>query len=124
MRISFLFMFGLALAACGGAKDDATQPASAATTQEAVETASINMEVSATYAEASTAANAAIQLATDKGHAWNTFDKLLNDAAAAAENGDEAGAIAFADEARMQADLAVIQADREATAWRDNVISD
>lgn len=123
MRNSFLLLLGLTLAACGAAKDEATATV-AATDDQSVEMATVNTETSASYLDASAAAAAAIQLATDKGHAWNTFDKLINDAAAAAESGDEAGAIALADEARIQADLAVMQADREVTAWRDNVISD
>ena len=41
-----------------------------------------------------------------------------------AADGDEARAILLADEARIHAELAVIQADKEATTWHDKVISE
>ena len=76
------------------------------------------------YDAAHAAAVAAIEHAADKRHAWTTSDQLLKDAAKAAAEGDEARAILLADEARIHAELAVIQADTEATAWRDNVTSE
>ena len=53
-----------------------------------------------------------------------TSDQLIEDAAQAAADGDEARAILLADEARIHAELAVIQADKEATTWHDKVISE
>jgi len=52
-----------------------------------------------------------------------TSDQLIKDAEKAAADGDEARAILLADEARIHAELAVIQADKEAEVWRDKVIS-
>jgi len=76
------------------------------------------------YDEARAAAVAAIERAAKKRHAWTTSDQLLKDAATAAAEGDEARAIALANEAGYHAELAIIQADTEANAWRDNVVSE
>jgi len=84
----------------------------------------VKAEPSASWAEARTAAMAAIEIAAGKGHAWSTSDSLFEEAARAAEEGDESRAISLADEARIHAELAAVQADREATAWHDNVIAD
>jgi hypothetical protein len=75
------------------------------------------------YEEAHAAAVAAMDIAAERGHAWMTSDQLIKDAEKAAADGDEARAILLADEARIHAELAVIQADKEAVAWRDKVIS-
>ncbi len=77
----------------------------------------------ATYEDARAAAMAAIAVATERGHAWTTSDQLIDEADKAAQDGNESLAISLADEARIHAELAVEQADREATAWRDNLIS-
>ena len=66
----------------------------------------------------------AIGIAADKGHAWTTSDQLMEEADSAAREGDESLAISLADEARIHAELAAAQADREAAAWHDNVIAD
>ena len=76
------------------------------------------------YEDAHAAAVAAMDIAAERGHAWMTSDQLIKDAAKAAADGDEDLAIQLADEARIHAELAVIQADEEATAWRDKVISE
>ena len=123
MRIIILLLLGLALTACGGGKDDTVTTADESAAR-AIETVEIDTEASASYEEAHAAAVAAIQLAGEKGHAWNTSDNLLNEAVAAAASGDEALAISLADEARIQAALAAAQADREALAWRDSAISE
>ena len=78
----------------------------------------------ATYVDARSAAMTAIAVATERGHAWTTSDQLIDEADKAAQDGNESLAISLADEARIHAELAVEQADREATAWRDNLISD
>ncbi len=120
MRTLFLLLTGLVLTACGGAKEE---PA-ASTVEATIVTVEINAEPSASYDEAHAAAVAAIQLAADKGHAWNTADNLIDEAIAAAANGDESLALTLADEARIQALLAAVQADREAAAWRGRVVTD
>lgn len=101
MRKVILMALALILTACGGE----TQTDSA-------------------YEEAHAAAVAAMELAAERGHAWMTSDQLIKEAALAAADGDEARAILLVDEARIHAELAVIQADKEATAWRDQVISE
>ena len=97
MRITILLLISVFLSGCG------TRPA--------------------TYADARAAAITAIAVATERGHAWTTSDQLINEADKAAQDGNESLAISLADEARIHAELAVQQADREATAWRDNLIS-
>lgn len=76
------------------------------------------------YEDAHAAAVTAMDIATEKGHAWTTSDQLIEDAAKAAAEGDEALAILLADEARIHAELAVVQADNEAATWHDRVISE
>ena len=75
------------------------------------------------YAQAHAAAVAAIELSAAKAHAWNTTDALLEQASAAAAAGDEERAIQLADKARIQAELAAKQADREAEIWEERVLS-
>lgn len=123
MRILFFLVFTSALVACGGGKDD-SGTTSADTTKALIEAVEVNTEPSASYDEARVAAVAAIQTAAEKGHAWSTSDQLVEEAAAAAAAGDEALAISLADEARIHATLAALQADREAIAWRDNIITE
>lgn len=101
MRKAILLALASILTACGG------------------ETQSDNA-----YEEAHAAAVAAMEIATESGHAWITSDQLIEDAAKAAAEGDEARAILLADEARIHAELAVVQADTEAATWRDRVISE
>lgn len=89
-----------------------------------VEIPALEMQRSDSYESAHTAAVAAIEKASAKGHAWVTSDQLIEAAAAAAADGDDASAIELADEARWQAQLAIMQADREAAHWRANALSD
>ncbi len=125
MRTILLLTISLVLIACG----ESAPPASEAPVSEmavaATATATpVNAEPSNSYVEARSAAMTAIEIAADTGHAWITSDSLLQEAANAAEQGDEGRAISLADEARIHAELAAIQADTEATAWHDNVIGD
>jgi hypothetical protein len=99
MRILSLMSVVILFAACGGAPEEETSVTVAAP-EAAVEAPSVRMESSSSY------------------------DQLIKDAAEAAANGETAVAISLADEARIQADLASIQADHEALTWRDNVISE
>jgi len=122
MRLFFLILIVIFFAACGGAPDEESV-AAVAPPQEVSETPTVSTERSTSYEVAYADALAAIQRATAKGHAWTTSDQLIKDAAEAAQNGDSALAISLADEARIHADLASIQADREALTWRDNVIT-
>lgn len=123
MRILSLMSVVIIFAACGGAPEEETSVTVAAP-EAAVEAPSVRMESSSSYEVAYADAVAAIDRAASKGHAWTTSDQLIKDAAEAAANGETAVAISLADEARIQADLASIQADHEALTWRDNVISE
>ena len=100
MRKAVLLALASILAACGG-----------------------ETQIDGAYEDARAAAVAAMDIAAERGHAWMTSDQLIKDAEKAAADGDEARAILLADEARNHAELAVIQADKEAVAWRDKVIS-
>ena len=100
MRTAVLLALAFILAACGG-----------------------ETQSDGAYEEARAAAVAAMDIAAERGHAWMTSEQLIKDAEKAAADGDEARAILLADEARIHAELAVIQADKEAVAWRDKVIS-
>jgi hypothetical protein len=123
MRTLFILLPAILVAACGGSSDEPVVSV-ADESASAIEAREINTEPSDSYEEAHSAALAAMQIAADKGHAWNTSDQLIEDAAKASANGDEEHAIALADEARIHATLAAAQADREAATWRDNVISE
>ncbi len=106
MRTMTLLLVSMLLIACGESN------------------APVNAEASMSWAEARSAAMTAIEIAADKGHAWTTSDQLMEEADRAARQGDEGRAISLADEARIHAELAAVQADREAAAWHDNVIAD
>lgn len=123
MRILSLISVVILFAACGGAPEEETAATVEAPQAAAIEAPSVRMEASSSYEVAYADAVAAIDRAASKGHAWTTSDQMIKDAAEAAANGDTAVAISLADEARIQADLASIQADHEALNWRDNVIS-
>jgi hypothetical protein len=124
MRIVFCALSVILLSACGQDSGVGSADEMADETAAALEEPVLEMQPSDSYESARAAAEAAIAIASERGHAWNTSDKLIAAAASAAAGGDEAMAITLADEARWQAQLAAVQADREAAVWRDNVISD
>jgi hypothetical protein len=118
-----LLLISTVLVACGESAPPASEAQDTGSAEVATATAvAVNTEPSASWAEAHAAAMAAIEIAAAKRHAWSTSDSLLQEAARAAGEGDESRAISLADEARIHAELAAIQADREAAAWHDNVI--
>jgi hypothetical protein len=59
--------------------------------------------------------------AATKVQLWSTSEILLDNAAKAAESGDFEQAIKMADEARIQAELAVATAERETKVWQNGV---
>ena len=122
MRNKIILLLALAVSACGGEADSPVAP-SADTPEQSSSRTVVNTEPSKNYDDAHAAAIAAMKIAAEKGHAWSTSDQLIKDAAKAADEGDEALAIKLADEARIHAELAAIQAETEATAWRDRVIT-
>ena len=122
MKQIFIISLFVFLSSCGEAKDTADEQVSApapSTMDEYVTPAP-----SASYAEAHAAAVSAIDEATALGHAWSTSDVLLKEGAAAAAEGNEDLAIQLTDEARIQADLSIQQAEFEKGAWSERVLSD
>jgi hypothetical protein len=61
-------------------------------------------------------------LAAEQGYEWIGTGKLLEQAAAAADEGDTETALELAEQARFQAEAALQQAEREKTAWRRRVV--
>ena len=112
MKQLYLVPLLLTLGACGGSTVKEQAP-------DATESVA-----SASYEDAHAAAVKAIEHSAERGHAWNTSDVLLEQAVTAAADGDEELAIQLADSARMQAELAVQQADTEEEIWMERVLSD
>jgi hypothetical protein len=123
MKQIFLISLFVLLSSCGEAKHAADEqvsaPAKPSTMDEYVAPAP-----STSYAEAHAAAVSAIDEAAALGHAWSTSDVLLKEGAAAAAEGNEERAIQLTDEARIQADLSIQQAEFEKGAWSERVLSD
>ena len=123
MKHALWLPMGLLMFGCGDSTDSATSTSTPESAMEE-ERAPLRTEPSGSYEEALSSAVAAITIATENGYAWSTSTQLLKDAKSAATAGDEAAAISLADEARMHAELAAIQAAEEARSWRDAVIAD
>jgi len=123
MKQILLISLFVLVSSCGESNDTVDEQASAqpvaATMGEYVVP-----EPSTSYAEAHDAAVSAIDEAAALGHAWSTSDALLKEGAAAAAEGDEELAIQLTDEARIQADLSIRQAEFEKGAWSERVLSD
>ena len=123
MKQMFLISLFVLLSSCGESKvtadEQVSAPAKPSTMDEYVTPAP-----SASYAEAHAAAVSAIDEAAALGHAWSTSDVLLKEGAAAAAEGNEDLAIQLTDEARIQADLSIQQAEFEKGAWSERVLSD
>lgn len=115
----FLTLFVFSLGACGQDVANETAPTPTATVVETEK----KDPPSESYEQARASAIAAMKVAADRGHAWSTSDALLEQAATAAAEGDESSAIRLADDARIQAELAVRQADAEEIAWKDRALS-
>lgn len=115
----FLLLFVFSLGACGQDVANETAPTPTATVMVEEKEA----PPSESYDQARASAIGAMNVAAERGHAWSTSDTLLEQAATAAAEGDESSAIRLADDARIQAELAVRQADAEEIAWRGRVLS-
>lgn len=75
-----------------------------------------------TVASALAQAEAARQLAADARAEWLQTGSLIEQARTAAESENWQEALALANQARMQSELAVEQAERESVAWRERVV--
>jgi len=73
-------------------------------------------------AESIDRAEAARQLATERRTEWLDTRGLIEQAREEARLGNYRQAVALADEARRQGELAVEQAEREAEAWQQRVV--
>jgi hypothetical protein len=122
MKTFYLISLFLMLAACGKPAEDSQSP-EAARTSPVVAEAYEAPAPSKSYSEAHAAAVTAIEYSVERGHAWSTADDLLKEAVAADEEGDDDAAMKLADRARVQAELAVRQADVEEATWRMRVLS-
>ena len=60
--------------------------------------------------------------AAEQGYEWIGTHKLLDEAAAAADEGNTETALELAEQARFQAEAALQQAEREKDAWRRRVV--
>jgi hypothetical protein len=70
------------------------------------------------------AAEEALAAAEDRRNVWSKTEELLSDAKSAFISGDLDSAIDLATEAKLQAELALAQADSEEGAWRSRVLSE
>ena len=85
--------------------------------------AEAGLQVSAeTAAESIDRAEAARQLAAERRAEWLDTRALIEQAREEARLGNYGQAVALADEARRQGELAVEQAEREADAWQQRVV--
>ena len=123
MKQIFLISLFVLLSSCGEAKHAADKQVSAPSKPSTMDEY-VAPAPSTSYAEAHAAAVSAIDEAAALGHAWSTSDVLLKEGAAAAAEGNEERAIQLTDEARIQADLSIQQAEFEKGAWSERVLSD
>lgn len=75
-----------------------------------------------TFAQAYAAAEEALTQAQDRGNVWSNTQEMLQDSNAAFTDGRVDDAIHLATEARLQAELAIEQADTEKTAWHSRAL--
>lgn len=76
------------------------------------------------FAEVYAAAEKALAEANARRNVWSKTEEMLSDAKTAFDNGDVDAAIDLATEAKLQAELAVIQSDFEEDAWRSRVLTE
>ena len=108
-NIVLLIVSTFLFAACGQATDSAGEPEEAATTS---------------FAGVYAAAEKALAAANARRNVWSKTEEMLSDAKAAFDNGDVEAAIELATEAKLQAELALTQANFEEDAWRSRVLSE
>jgi len=76
------------------------------------------------FEEVYAAAEKALAAAIARRNVWSKTEEMLDNSRVAFENGDVAAAIELATEAKLQAELALTQADFEEDAWRSRVLSE
>ena len=76
------------------------------------------------FEEVYAAAEKVIAAAIARRNVWSKTEEMLDNSRVAFENGDVAAAIELATEAKLQAELALTQADFEEDAWRSRVLSE
>jgi hypothetical protein len=91
--------------------------------QESVSSSSSEHAEESSFADIFAAAEQALAAAEAKRNVWSRTEGLLRDAKAANADGRIDAAIALATEAKLQAELASVQADTEAETWRTRVMS-
>ncbi len=91
--------------------------------QETVSSGSSEHAGESSFTDIYAAAEQALAIAEAERNVWSRTEGLLRDAKAANADGRIDEAIALATEAKMQAELASIQTDTEAAAWRTRVLS-
>lgn len=91
--------------------------------QETVSSVSAEHAGGSSFAEIYAAAEQALAVAEAKRNVWSRTEGLLRDAKTADADGRTDEAIALATEAKLQAELASVQADTEAETWRTRVLS-
>lgn len=108
-NVVLLIVSAFLFAACGQTADTGGEPEDLATTS---------------FADVYAAAEKALAAATAKRNVWSKTEEMLSDAKVAFENGDVDAAIELATEAKLQAELALAQAEFEEDAWHTRVLSE
>lgn len=105
---ALLIVSALLFAGCGQTTDTGGQPQGATDS----------------FADVYAAAEKALAAANARRNVWSKTEEMLSDSRVAFDNGDVEAAVALATEAKLQAELALTQADFEEDAWRSRVLSE
>ena len=108
-KYALLISCALLLAGCGEQSD---------TSQPTDDTGPLS------FASAYAAAEESLAQAESRRNVWSKTEEMLEYAKAAYDEGRVDEAIELATEARLQAELAVTQADHEKEAWRSRVLTE
>jgi PBP1b-binding outer membrane lipoprotein LpoB len=108
-NILLLIVSTLLFVGCGQATNTGSEPEDAASTS---------------FEEVYAAAEKALAAAIARRNVWSKTEEMLDNSKIAFESGDVATAIELATEAKLQAELALTQADFEEDAWRSRVLSE
>ncbi len=120
-KIAFLLLGGIALSGCSEQSNTDAGSTGATATEEMVETGQV---ASSAFDDAYSAAEDALAEAAANRNVWSKTENLLQLAKAANNDGREDEAIALANEAKLQAELATAQMVSEKEAWRSRVLAE